>query len=139
MKIKSFILAILLFALLPLTFVGTACSQNNTMTVFYNEMTYNSSTQTTEIRIKIKNNSNNQIELFSKDFSLNSTSGHKSATYFTGGNINTYQIKLNPNEISSAYLLFEIPLSDITNQDYIYYLGQKVDILKENTIKIQIG
>lgn len=131
-KIK--IASILLCAMLAMSFLS-GCSLDK-MTVFYNELTYNTKYEQTEIYLKITNNTSSHITIYASDFSIETSNGQKAASAFRSSNYLVSKIDFTSEETGYIYLTFNMKLSEITNKECIYYLDSKIEILKQTKVSI---
>lgn len=134
MKKLLTILCCVLFAF-STPFLFTGCGNTDTMTVFYNEV-YETDNKV-EIPIKIKNNSNARINILAKDFSIKTKNGYRAVAYIRDANFLLSNVNLENREYN-LYLVFDFELSNISDSQIIYYLGQSIEIMKQVNVNIKI-
>lgn len=142
MKIKTRILTfVLLSFVITSSFLYTGCFWNDkeTLTIFYNEVSCNEKNEQIQILLTIKNNWKYSVKLKAGDFSIETQSGSKAANYFGSGQFWQFTVDWSAKETSTVYIRFDLKPSTVISKNNIYYLGQKMEILTENTVKMKIG
>lgn len=134
-KKKISTIFILSFFLLS-SIICFGCSKDNTITFFFNEITYNSYHNLTETYLKITNNSNENITIYSQDFSIKTSSGQKTSYGFRGGNMIENKLTFHAGETGYVYLTFKTKLSNLENKETIFYLDNELKLLRNNKVEI---